>query len=85
MITSYILYFYYCINFIYCQYFLINLSYFFLLLLLFLFMGNIRFLFCLKNYRGIYYIIMVFLIAKEQTARAEKGEDKARSVFETKR
>lgn len=48
-------------------------------------MGNIRFLFCLKNYRGIYYIIMVFLIAKEQTARAEKDEDKAQSVFETKR
>lgn len=53
---------------------------FFLLLLLFLFMGNIRFLFCLKNYRGIYYIIMVFLIAKEQTARAEKDENEARSV-----
>lgn len=48
-------------------------------------MGNIRFLFCLKNYRGIYYIIMVFLIAKEQTAKAEKDEDEARSVFETKR
>lgn len=48
-------------------------------------MGNIRFLFCLKNYRGIYYIIMVFLIAKEQTARAEKDENEARSVFEIKR
>ena len=43
-------------------------------------MGNIRFLFCLKNYRGIYYIIMVFLIAKEQTPKIAKGENEARSV-----
>ena len=57
----------------------------FLFFVVFLFIGNIQFLFCLKNYRGIYYIIMVFLIAKRQTAKAKKDEDKARSVFETKR